>query len=309
MTSAEPQDGATPDVAVVGSANADITVQVARPPRRGETVTGGELSEGPGGKGLNQAVAAARLGLRVAMVGAVGNDAAGGLLRRVAERAGITGLWTVSERPTGRALVLVDDDGDSTITVAPGANAEVGRELVLRHTGTIAAARAVLLQQEVPEAGVRAAVAAARGLVVLNPAPARPVPPDVLGRVDVLVPNAAELAAQAGSDDAPTDPAAAASLVARLPGRRPDGSVVVTLGARGAVVVLPDGAPVEVPAVPVEVVDATAAGDTFCAALVDGLVRGGDVVEAARWAVRAAAVTVSRSGAAESVPHRHEIPG
>lgn len=199
---------------------------------------------------------------------------------------GITAYVATSPRPTGRAIVLVDEHGDSTITISPGANAEVTSTLVRSHAALIAGARAVLLQHETPVDGLDAAASLANGLVVLNPAPARPVPASVLERLDVLVPNAAELAA--------------------LEPLESDAALVVTLGGEGCRVVA-DGVTTNVPARSVEVVDATAAGDTFCAALVDGLLSGLEPVEAAGWATKAAAVTVTRAGAADSVPHRHEV--
>ena len=294
----------TLDLLVVGSANVDLVTSVERPPHRGETVVGSDVVEGPGGKGLNQAVAGARLGLSVAMVAAVGHDGAGSMLRSVLESEGVTPLLTVADRATGRALVLVDAEGDSTITISPGANATVGSATLEAYAAQLTGTRALLLQHEIPEEAVAAAARVCPGLVVLNPAPARPVPVEVLAKIDVLVPNSHELAVLAGSKQVPTGAAEAARMAAGL---GLDATVVVTLGGEGAVVVVPGEEPVAVPAVRVEVVDATAAGDTFCAALVDGLLRNLSVVDAARWAVRVAAVTVTRRGAALSVPRRSEV--
>jgi ribokinase len=283
------------DIVVVGSLNIDVTVDVPQAPAAGQTLLGGDARRSGGGKGGNQAVAAARLGRRTAMVGAVG--AADGefllsLLR--GEKIDVRGVRQV-EAPTGQAFVFVDAEGDSTIVVSPGANdhVEVDRELV-------ASARAILLQQEVPSAVVEDAAAVANGLVVLNPAPARPVPASLLANVDVLVPNRGELLGLAGVDRG--------DLVQLARGLGTRGPVVVTLGAEGALVVAAERS-TRVPAEQVKAVDATAAGDSFCAALADAMLDGADVVEAARWATRVAAVTVTRPGAMASLPTRAEVGG
>jgi ribokinase len=292
------------DVVVVGSANRDLAIRVERAPRAGETVPGGDPVEGPGGKGLNQAVACARLGLRTAFVGCVGDDEAGRGLRRTLDDEGVTPLLATTPGPTGQTVVLTDAGGDSTIVASPGANAAVDADAVDVHRDLLADARAVLVQHEIGEAAVAAAARGTKGWFVLNPAPGRVVADEVLARVDVLVPNGHELAVLAGRDDVP-DKAGAAAAVARRLGLR--GTVVVTLGEHGCVVVEADGTTTVVPAERVTVVDATAAGDTFCAALVTGLLDGLPVVDAARWATRAAALTVTRAGAAGSVPRRAEL--
>ncbi|CUR55228.1 PfkB domain protein [metagenome] len=288
---------------MVGSANLDLAIGVLRPPARGETVLGGDPVRGPGGKGLNQAVAAARLGLRTGFVGAVGDDDAGALLLGVLRAEGVSSLVSTVAVPTGLAVVLTDEQGDSTITVSPGANARVDAALVWA-VEEVAAARAVLLQHEVPPSAVRAAAERCTGLFVLNPAPGRIVDPDVLARVDVLVPNRHELAVLAGASTPPQD-ADAAALARRLQVR---GTVVVTLGADGCVVVEPDGTTYAVAARPVRVVDTTAAGDSFCAGLVHGLLRGDTMLESVRWATRVAGQTVGVAGAAVSTPRLDEVP-
>lgn len=292
------------DVVVVGSANLDVAIEVVRAPVTGETVLGSDAIEGPGGKGLNQAVACARLGLRTAFVGCVGDDAAGLSLHRTLEQEGVIPLLATTTGPTGRAVVLTDATGDSTIVVSPGANAALDASAVDVHRGALADARAVLVQHEVGEAAVAAAARTTTGRFVLNPAPGRTVAPEVLARVDVLVPNAHELAVLAGLDVVPGE-AGAAAAIARGLGLA--GTVVVTLGEKGCVVVEADGSTTVVPAERVDVVDATAAGDTFCAALLTGLLEGSTITDAARWASRAAAVTVTRAGAARSVPRRAEL--
>ncbi|WP_422755797.1 ribokinase [Micromonospora sp. WMMD708] len=294
------------DIVVVGSLNVDVVVPLHELPAPGQTVLGAaDHRRAGGGKGANQAVAAARLGRRVAMVGAVGIDADGDwLLGLIAAEGVATEAVLRAPRPTGQAIVLVTADGDSTIAVSSGANMWLAAEHLGPLRDLLGSARAVLLQQEVDAAVVAEAVRLAEGLVVLNPAPARPVDPATLARVDVLVPNRGELAALAGAP--PTDAGVdALAAMARSLGTR--GPVVVTLGGDGALVVTTDRQWL-IPAERVDAVDATGAGDTFCAALADALLDGAAIDEAARWASRAAAVTVTRPGAMEAAPRRVEVP-
>lgn len=293
----------TPDVVVVGSLNVDLTVPVERVPRSGETVLGGNRRRGPGGKGANQAVACARLGRRTALVGCVGEDDEGRLLTDRLTAEGVdAGHVGVVAAPTGLALILLAD-AESTIVVSPGANAELGPERVRTAADALGAARAVLCQLEVPMAAVEEAARLAGGLVVLNPAPAAPLPASLLAEVDVLVPNRPELGVLLGEPPAATLDEAVA-MARRVTGPK---GVVVTLGADGAVVV-EDGQATHVPAVAVRAVDATAAGDSFCAALVDGLLAGRSLADATRWAVRVAAVTVTRPGAIDALPEPADVP-
>jgi ribokinase len=284
-------------IAVVGSINLDLVVGVERHPVPGETVVGGDRQELPGGKGANQAVAAARLGAEVALVGRVGADDAGRRLRDglAAEGVDVAFVRVDEEAPTGMALIAVDAGGENTIVVSPGANGRVGEDDVRAAGEAVSGAGIVLVQHEVPEVAVAAAIAAAGGTVVLNPAPARPL----AGPVDVLVPNRGELEALAGRGGDPVD------LAHGLAGA---GAVVVTLGAEGAVVV--QGERVDrIAATQVDAVDTTGAGDAFCGALVQALDEGAELVEAARWAARAAATSVTRSGAQGGLPRREEVPG
>jgi ribokinase len=285
-------DGA---VAVVGSINLDLVVAVQRHPAPGETVIGGDRRELPGGKGANQAVAAARLGARVSMVGRVGADEAGRRLRANLEAEGVDAAHVREhgQAPTGVALIAVDAEGENTIVVSPGANARVGERDVAGAREVLAAAKVTLVQHEVPPEAVRAAIAAAGGTVVLNPAPARALD----GAVDVLAPNRGELEALAGRGGDPE------ALARGLQGAR---AVVVTLGADGALVVEGDRAE-RVAAPAVRAVDTTGAGDAFCGALAQALAEGAALVEAARWAVRAAAVSVTREGAQGGLPRRGEV--
>jgi len=281
-------------IAVVGSINLDVVVRVERLPAPGETVVGGDRAELPGGKGANQAVAAARLGAPVLLVGRVGADPAGRRLREglAGEGVGVEHVAEDAETPTGMALIAVDAAGENTIVVSPGANARVAAHDVDAAAEELAEAAVTLLQHEIPAEAVSAAVRAAGGTVVLNPAPARAL----TDRVDVLVPNRSELAALAAGG--PPEEAAARLAVAR--------AVVVTLGAEGALVVR-DGHADRIPAPEVDAVDATGAGDAFCGALADALARGAELVEAARWAVGAAAVSVTRAGAQGGLPRREDV--
>jgi len=291
------------EVVVVGSINVDRAVAVPSALQRGATLLGGEVRRGPGGKGANQAVALARLRRTVAMVGAVGPDADGDWMLGVLDGEGVdTGGVLRLEAPTGQAFVFVEPGGESTIVVAPGANGELTAGHLDHVRDVIGAARCVLAQQEVGPDVVARAAELCTGLFVLNPAPARPITRDVLERVDVLVPNRHELATLARHTGT-SDVDELAEMARGLDGPR---VVVVTLGEAGALVVEGEAAEL-VPAVPVDAVDATAAGDTFCGALADALLRGASSVEAARWAVRAAAMAVARSGAMESIPTRDEI--
>jgi ribokinase len=283
-------------IAVVGSINLDLVVAVDRHPGPGETVVGGDCRQFPGGKGANQAVAAARLGAKVAMVGRVGADAQGAWLRE--------GLWTEGveveyvredrQAPTGVAMIAVDARGENTIVVSPGANARVDARDVADAREVVRGAEVVLVQHEVPQEAVAAAIATAGGTVVLNPAPAR----GLAAPVDVLVPNRGELETLAGGRGDPV------TLARSITAAR---AVVVTLGAEGAIVVEGDrGERVRAPHV--EAVDTTGAGDAFCGALAEAMAGGATVAEAARWAVRVAAASVMRPGAQGGLPRREDVP-
>jgi len=296
-------DSEAVDIVVVGSANLDTVVPVPRQPRAGETILGGDHSLVPGGKGANQAVAAARLGRRTSFVGRVGDDSAGVRLRRGLEQANVNvdHLRTTEATPSGIALITVTPDGDNSIVVSPGANNHVSAADMEPAKNMLESASVLLVQHEIPAEAVHAAVLAAWGQVILNPAPARPLPPEVLEAIDVLVPNQTELAELAG-EAVPTTPQEAAALVRKLG----LATVVVTLGSRGALVI--DGGSVEhVPAPSIIPIDTTAAGDAFCAALADGLAQGEDLLAATQWAVRVGAVTCLRAGAQPSLPTAAEV--
>ncbi|MGY1811527.1 ribokinase [Blastococcus sp. SYSU D00820] len=300
-------------VTVVGSLNEDVLVPVERLPGRGETVVGGDATTAPGGKGANQAAAAGRLGSGVAMVGRVGDDPAGRRMRAALADAGVDvgSVLATAGVPTGSATIPVEEGtGENLIVVVPGANAALAPGDV--DVEAVRAAGVLLLQLEVPLATVAAAAAGTRGTVVLNPAPPQPLPPELLDRVDVLVPNEHELAALAGAPDTHRDPAEVAALARRL--ARPGTAVVVTLGARGAVVVPAGGAPALHQAAPaVTPVDTTGAGDCFCGALCQALARGEELPAAVRYAVTAAALSTTGPGARGALPDdaavRAALPG
>jgi len=291
------------EIVVVGSLNLDTTARVGRLPGPGETVLGTGHATDTGGKGANQAVAAARLGRQVGMVGRVGDDDAGHHIRQVLTAEGIDahGVSVDDAAPTGMAFITVDSVGENMIVVSPGANAALTILDLERSGDLIANAGVLLLQLEIPLEVVHHAAALCRGTVILNPAPAAELSAELLENVDVLVPNRTELATLTGSEPASTtgDVAAQLDLLDTAVG-------IVTLGADGALV-RAGGSTTHVPAPMVEAVDATAAGDAFCGALADAIATGADPVTAATWAVRAGAVTATRHGAQQSLPTRSEV--
>lgn len=291
------------DVCVVGSANLDIVVSVPHHPVAGETVLGGDHARIPGGKGANQAVAAARLGRSVAFVGCVGDDAAGTELWDALAAEGIDTSFVraVPNTPSGIALISVGPDGDNSIVVSPGANARVDEQQIADAAGLLQVAKVTLLQLEVPVGAVTEAAEAAGGLVILNPAPAQALTSRLLESVDVLVPNETELALLSGSSVASTFDEIVDQ--ARL---LPAARTVVTLGAQGALLV--DVNAVHHQAAPaVQAVDTTAAGDSFCGALADVLAEGGSLTDAVAWGVMVGAATTLRFGAQSSLPTAGEV--
>lgn len=291
------------DVVVVGSVNADLVLQVDRHPMPGETVLGRDAVTLPGGKGANQAVAAARLGASVALVGAVGTDPNAAVALSLLSSAGVdlTHVRTV-DGPTGLAVVTLAGDGENTIVVVPGANAAVTPAAVEAAAAVLAVARVCVLQAEIPldTVGHAARLAHAAGVrVLLNVAPATVLPDDVVRLADPLVVNEHEAAILLGR---PLDGGVerAQDAAAELAGRGA-ASVVVTLGVSG-VVGHEDGATWSWPAVPVEVRDTTGAGDAFVGTLAAALAAGDPLRDAARFATRVAAASVTRLGAQPSYP-------
>jgi ribokinase len=287
------------DVVVVGSANVDLILPVQRIPRPGETVLAGRMTRGPGGKGANQAVAAARAGARTAMVASLGVDDSGALLRDALASSGVDlSLVSSTTTPTGTAIIIVDAGGENSIVVAPGANGEL--TLSEASTRAIGRAKIVLSQLEIPFPTVHAA-AALSSYFILNAAPAAELPDELLANVDLLVVNETEAEAIAGSDRS------------ALPKRVP--AAVVTLGAAGAVILTRGADEIAVAGVPVDVVDTTAAGDTFCGVLAATLsavsaadqIAVTDLRNAVRRATVAASLSVQAAGAIPSVPHGDAI--
>jgi ribokinase len=298
-------------IVVVGSINVDLVVRVATLPRPGETVLGGRFASVHGGKGANQAVAAARAGGHTTFVARVGDDSMGRSAINAFQAEGIeTDFITITpECPTGVALILVDAAGENSIAVAGGANNRLSTDDIERARPVIEAADVVLLQLEVPLAAVAHAVTIARAAgtrVILNPAPACPLPATLLTGVDILTPNEteAESLAARGSDtvSSSADVERTAGTLLVLGPR----AVVVTLGAAGALVAVAADR-TYVPAFPVEPRDTVAAGDVFNGCLAVRLAEGLDLVAATRFAAAAAAISVTREGAQASAPHRDEI--
>jgi ribokinase len=290
------------DVAVVGSCNVDFTARVRRLPRRGETVIGHGFTMVPGGKGENQAVAAARQGAATAIVGCIGTDLLGDHVHAALTAEGVDtdGLHR-TDVPTGIAQITVDDAGDNAIVVAPLANHALTPELVDAAAGTIGAAAVVLVQLEIPLPSVRRALEAGRAggaTMILNPAPALDLDDGLLALVDVLVPNETEAAALTGER---VDDGAGARRAAAVLRERGARAVLVTLGHQGAVWVDHEGE-VDVPTFAVNAVDATAAGDAFCGALAAALAAGAPRSEALRRATAAGALATTVAGALPSLP-------
>jgi ribokinase len=294
-----------PQLLVIGSLNTDLLVRVRALPGPGETVTGGVFEMAGGGKGANQAVAAARAGASVAMVGAVGADEFGArqLEELAGEGVGVTGVARLPGVATGLAAIVVDEEGENQIAVASGANHALGAGDVERAFGELdlSQARCALLSLEIDDEVVveGAARAAAEGMtVVVNPAPARPLPPELVAHRPIVTPNEGEAAELTGRED----PAAAAAAMVESGAA----AALVTVGEQGVFVA--DGTRVErieAPAVPVR--DTTGAGDTFSGVLAAGLARRWELDRAAHWATAAAALSVTKSGARGGMPRASEI--
>jgi len=286
----------------------DLVVQVPHIPRPGETVHGGTVARFPGGKGANQAVAACRLGVSVAMVGQVGADAFGDELINTLDSAGVetTGVRRVSATATGVALISVASDGQNAIVVAPGANMVWEEAAVAGVEQAVAGCRLLVLNLEVPPVVIAAAIRAARrggAQVVLNPAPHRSGDEACFEQVDLLIPNQIEAALFAGVEpDAVTDWGAVGQRLRRLGPR----TVIVTLGDEGSAIVDIDGV-TRVSGFAVPVVDTTAAGDAFVGGLAAALLRELPLHDAVRFANACGAMAVTRAGAQPSLPQRAEV--
>ncbi|WP_083958233.1 ribokinase [Herbidospora mongoliensis] len=281
-------------ITVFGSANMDLVAYVEKAPELGETVSGREFRTICGGKGANQAIAAARAGGNVRFVGAVGDDAFGRELRDALDRSGVDthDLRTV-EGPSGIAHIVVEDGGANSIIVVPGANGKVTERDAADLSGD-----ALLLQLELPMEAVVAAARNFSGLVVLTPAPVAPLPRELLDAVGLLLPNEHEAAAITGLT---TPGEALEALLELVP------EAVVTIGADGAIYGSRDGSRLRVSGRPVNAIDTTAAGDTFAGAFVVARTEGRTAQEALEFATAAAALSVRRPGASTSMPTRAEI--
>ncbi|MFF1449396.1 ribokinase [Streptomyces sp. NPDC058274] len=294
------------DLLVVGSANADLVIGVERRPAAGETVLGSDLAVHPGGKGANQAVAAARLGARTALLARVGDDGHGRLLLDSQRAAGVdTAGVLVGGAPTGVALITVDPSGDNSIVVSPGANGRLTPADIraARSLRLLRASRVVSAQLEIP---LETVVEVVRNLApgsrfVLNPSPPVPLPAEVLAACDPLIVNEHEARVLLGESAGPVPEDWARALLGLGPR-----SVVVTLGAAGALVADAEGT-ARIPSVKVTAVDTTGAGDAFTAALAWRLGAGAPLAEAAAHAARVGAAAVTKEGAQVSFPTAEEV--
>lgn len=294
-------------IIVVGSSNVDLTAKVRSLPRPGETIGGATLLQANGGKGANQAVAAARLGADVLLLTCLGNDVNGKMLADRFEKEGInTSGLRFSDTPTGTALIFVDDNAENCIAVAPGSNDDLLPEDVDAVTEYMKEASYLLVQLEIPMPTVERAAAKADSLglkVILNPAPVKPVSDELLSHVWLITPNETEAERLTGiTIETESD----ARLVAEALFAQGVENVIITMGGRGSLVCTPERVEF-VPARSVKAVDTTGAGDVYNGALVAALADGMDIFAAARLATLAASVSVTRMGAQTSAPYREEI--
>ncbi len=295
-------------ILVIGSLNMDVVVSLSHLPKPGETIIGRDKQEHPGGKGANQAYAAARLGGTTSMIGRVGSDNYGEVLISSLESAGADtgGIISQDGTSTGLAFICVDENGENTIVVASGANAMLKPEDILANERLMDDADIVLIQLEIPFETVSFAIETAHRkgkTVVLNPAPVRGGLEGIFGMIDILTPNEGELSELAGAraDSTEETEAAAKTLI-----EKGVGAVIVTLGEKGALLVRKEGTK-RFPAKSVKAVDTTAAGDTFSAAICVALSEGNSLEEAVVFANGAAGIAVTRKGAQPSIPSRSEV--
>lgn len=292
-------------VVVLGSINMDLVVRVKRLPQPGETITGQTFFTAPGGKGANQAVAAARLGARTRMVGRVGGDVFGGALRESLSANGVevSGVVTDERHPSGVAVIAVDERAENSIVIVPGANGAVGGEDVARLSAALEGATVLMLQLETPLHAAQAAARAARAsgvTVILDPAPAVPLPAEFYRWVDIITPNETEASLLTGLT---VESEADAKRAAQALGGGGAKNVVIKLGARGAY--FWDGAEgTMLPPFRVQAVDTVAAGDAFNGGLACALDAGLPLDGALRWGMAAGALSTTRLGAQPSMPDR-----
>ena len=295
------------NILVIGSSNTDMTVKTKALPKPGETVLGGIFTMGAGGKGANQAVAARRLGGEVKFICKVGRDIFGDNAIAHYQQEGLdTGGILRSELPSGVALISVDEHAENCIVVASGANNDLTEADIEAVAGDIRNCGILLLQLEIPVPSVVKAARIAHeagATVVLNPAPACPLPDELFRYVDLFIPNETELSTFSGLPVSDEESAAKAAAAMQAKGV---GKLIVTMGSKGSLI-CEGGEPVFVPARKVKAVDTTAAGDTFCGALCVALSEGRSLKEAAEFATAASALTVQKMGAQDSIPYRKDI--
>lgn len=294
-------------IVVIGSSNTDMTVMTDRLPVPGETVLGGLFSMGNGGKGANQAIAAKRLGGDVSFICKVGQDLFGhnSVEHYKKEGIDIAGIM-YSDEPSGVALITVDKKAENCIVVASGSNNDISVDDIEANKKVIESSGIVLLQLEIPVAAVlRAAKLAhdAGAYVVLNPAPACELPDEIYKYISLMIPNQTEITLMTGIEARDEAGAAKAAESLRAKGVK---DVIVTMGAKGSIIYY-NGVAEFIPSKKVKAVDTTAAGDTFCGALCVALSEGKGLVEAAKFATCASAITVQKMGAQESIPYRKDI--
>lgn len=297
-----------PSILVIGSSNTDMVIKADHLPEPGETILGGTFFMNPGGKGANQAVAAARLGGKVTFIGKTGNDIFGRQARQLFEEEGINTQYMVSDpkNPSGVALITVDKNAENCIVVASGANAALVPKDLKKAEQEIISSSIILMQLEIPLETVSwvASIAAEHKVkVILNPAPARELPPELIQNVSIITPNKTEAEMLSGVKVKDLHSAKEAGNVLRSMGVE---IVIITLGVKGALVITSDILQL-VPAPFVEAVDTTAAGDVFNGALAVAMAEGMPVLEAVSFACNAAAVSVTRMGAQSSAPFRNEL--
>ncbi len=297
-----------PKVCVVGSYNTDLAVRTPRIPVRGETILGTGFVTGPGGKGGNQAVAAARLGADVTMLVKLGTDSFGDLAAQNLIGEGIRSEYILRspESPTGVAFIIVDQHGENVIVVAPGANNTLSPDDIENARESIIHSDVLLIQLEIPIETVEAAAMMAHSAgvkVILNPAPGQKLSAQLLQNVDVLTPNETEAQIISGKPVENLDGARQAAYSMLGEGI---GAVVMTLGDKGALVTTAASSQ-HVPGTVVEVIDTTGAGDSFSGALAVALAEGKDLIQAAQFANTAASIQVTRFGTAPAMPYRSEV--
>ncbi len=295
-------------VTVVGSLNMDLVARSPHIPQPGETIIGGELHTLPGGKGANQAVAAARLGAATAMVGKVGQDGFAAPLLKNLEAANIDHSFVQQDAAsaTGVALIVVDDAGENSIVVAPGANHQLSPADIAAAEAVITGAKVLLLQLEIPLESVTKAAQLAQAnnvTVILNPAPAQELPAELLNAVDILTPNETETELLTGAPVNNQRDAEAAAAKLRDQGVA---AVILTLGSKGALLIDGDQN-ILVPSFSITPVDTTAAGDAFMGGLAVALAEGQSLPEALRWGNAAGALAATKLGAQPSLPRREAL--